>query len=301
MPLTTLSTASANVVSAANSVVLTQAMLTESQPIRVQNQSSLEILRFPLVTPPYYMTIGINEYSRQSWRSVGELNLLSSINLPVPNSIIDNHSVSYDPDAQLGVAGLGWEMIRGKASNDSLAKKGQDLLAAGGAAAAGALGGSVAQSARDAVLAATGRALNNFLTVMLRGPAYKKRDFTWKFSPNNPGETEQLRRIGDALNNAMAPELPGQTGSVFFLWPRIFTVQFRYKTGEDVGKYVFRMKPMVLTDAAFNYTGAGQPVFFGGTHAPEVVEIHLSFLELEYWLRGDFGQGPGAAGTANFV
>jgi hypothetical protein len=266
-------------------------------------------LRFPLDTPMYYMTIGIHTYSRFSWSTVGTLDILASINLCVPENLMDNHHVEYDPEPLGTLVGMGWELGRQATTSDSL----KSFLSGLDPAALGKLGlaklvpqiaGELGQAATNAVLAQAGLALNNFLTVMLKGPAYKRRQFKWHFSPKTAQESEQLRLIIDKLNNAMAPSLPTNVGSAFFGWPNIFTAEFRYQNipgFTDVAKYTFRMKPMVLVNAAFNYAPAGQFAYYGQTKAPESVEIMLEFLEIEYWLKDQFGQPSGTFGTPNFV
>lgn len=271
--------------------------------------SPLVPYRYPLDTPMYYMTIGVHTYKRAGWLSVGTLDILASINLCLPENLMDNHHVQYDPEPLGTVVGMGWEL--GKSALDSDAWKG--FLSGLDPALATKLGvvkglqelaGPLGQAGANAFLAQSGLALNNFLTVMLKGPAYKKRQFKWKFSPKSAQETEQLRLIIDLINNSMAPSLPPGIGSAFFGWPKIFTAEFRYQNipgFTDAAKYTFRMKPMVLENAAFNYAPAGQPAFYGQTKGPESVELFLEFCELEYWLSGQFGQPSGTFGTPNFT
>lgn len=261
------------------------------------------IYRFPSDTPPYYMMLPINDYSRASWVSVGVLNEKSRIILPMPQAMIDNHNVRYDI-SDLGIAGaVGFDAAGGQvAQAASLAAVGATMQAlqtgtgqfgAAGAAVNKAVGGS---------LAAAGIAVNSFMTVMLKGPDYKKRDFVWRFSPKTAQETSDLRRIIQLINNSMAPSLFG-IGSAFFTWPKIWKPEFVYNARPDLlALNTFKMKASVLTDASFNYTPNGVFSPFASTKAPSSVEMRLSFLELEYWLAGDFndnGQATQSTGSTS--
>ena len=259
------------------------------------------ILRFPDDTPPYYLTLSVNQYSRQSWREVGTLTERGRIILPLPREMIDNHNIRYDIEP-LGIAGsLGFDAIGALNAGDasqlgSLATRagvGLAETAAGQAVGAfGALGGA-SSNAGKGVLGAAGIAVNDFMTVMLKGPEYKRRDFIWRFSPRTASETSSLRRIIQYINNCMAPSITQNLGSAFFTWPRIWQPTFTW--GGDpqlLSLTTFRMKPSVITDFNVNYTPNGVFAPFASTKAPSSVDIRISFLELEFWLSGQFNDTP---------
>lgn len=270
----------------------------------VRQDETVVQARVPLDIPPYYTLFKINHYSRASWLEVGKLEIESGVIFPFPTMMIDNQNMSYEIQPLGFAAGMGfdalakgYDAVRGISSvQDALNKlagsafngptPNQYAGAAGGAAldiatriGAGALG-----RYGDAALAVAGISVNDFMTVMFRGPNYSRRDFQWKFSPNSHQEANELRTAILILKTAAAASLAGFIGSAFFGWPRIFQVEFRHiDPNIDMGFNTFRMKPAVLTDVSVNYTPAG---VWGPTHTkmPESVEVRLSFLELEYWL-----------------
>ena len=143
-------------------------------------------------------------------------------------------------------------------------------------AAANALTGG---NPTDAAYAAFGVAPNQFLTVMLKGPQYKKHEFSWKLSPRNEQESEAVRKIILTLNNAIAP---GVTGA-YFTFPKVFEIKFN--PNENV---LYKFKPAVIESMSVNYAPSGAPAFYRRTNAPDSVELRLQFLELEFWLTGQF-------------
>jgi hypothetical protein len=268
-----------------------------------------QILRFPDDTPPYYFCLTVNDYSRASWVSVGKLNEVARIILPLPREMVDNFNIRYAIEP-LGYAGaVGFDTLSGDFSNAAwqaaigTALSGSSQLAQ----RVGAAGNAFTKGAQ-AALGAAGLAVNDFMTVMLKGPDYKRRDFIWRLAPKNAQETSDLRRIIQMINNAMAPSIWGY-GSTFFQWPKIFKPSFVFN-GIDMllAMNTFGMKPSVITDFSINYTPNGVFAPFASTKGPGSVDIRIAFMELEYWLGngqngsvgGDFSDGmPGYSSTTN--
>lgn len=248
------------------------------------------VYRFPEDTPNYYMQLPISTYMRADWRSVGVTTEIARIIFPLPQTMVDNHNVRYDI-SDIGIAGgVGLDLMNGKFSDAALMTGiGAGKGALGLAASETGIAGQLATKAGRAVLGAAGVAVNDFMTVMLKGPDYKRRDFIWRFSPKNAKETNSLRQIIQLINNSMAPSLLGSTASTFFRWPKIWRPKFVYGTDSDLlGAQTFFMRPSVMTDFSVNYTPNGVYSPFSRTKGPSSVDIHMTFLELEFWLAGDF-------------
>ena len=137
-------------------------------------------------------------------------------------------------------------------------------------------------------MAAAGLSVNQFMTVMLKGPEYKQRRFAWRFSPQSEQETNNLKFIIRLLNNSMAPSLAG-IGSAFWAWPKILKPKFVHSSGEyTLMQNTYGMKPSVITDFSVNYTPNGNFSPFARTRAPTSVDLMITLMELEFWLAGDF-------------
>jgi hypothetical protein len=263
------------------------------------------IMRFPNEPLMYYMKISMYKYTRTGWNTIGSKDYQNTVVLPLAMQLIDNQNVKYS-DEPLGVSGaiglgLGSE-VRNIANDykaqgaEAAALNSANRVGSAAASSGASLGISVALSAAASQVGTTGASLakgvgaaagmvqNEFLTVMLEGPNYKVRDFQWCLSPNNPAETEALRKIIQLFNNAQAPTLSRELGYAFFQYPNIFQIEFKYGGDVDIGDIMFRMRPMVLLNAQYNYTPHGVYAPFTSTHGPNAIELQLKFQELELWV-----------------
>lgn len=270
-------------------------------PARIQSivdkSGQLQRMVYPIDQPKVNFVMDICKYSRANLLKLGTLTSEKEIYLPVPIQMLDHQQVDYDPQNVGMPSGAAFN-----ATNDALkgiAKEGisvQSVVAAGksvveNAATIGAVVGAqiIEKSPTISTLAQAmmGYAPNQFLTILLKGPAYKVFELTWKFSPNRPREAEILRKIVQTLNNSMSPGL-GPAGAIF-TFPDVFRMGFMPNS-----KYMYKFKPAVLKNFAVNYAPGGMAGFYrpdaatGGLQAPEGMEFRCRFMELEYWLNGDF-------------
>lgn len=287
-----------------------------------QQNAGSSILVFPSDRPKFYMALDISEYTNPSGTSVA-FKTIGTMVLPLPMQLIDAHQVVYSEE-QIGllvgsligsaeavaskfsknteagnqdIGSLGNISI-GQMTNDlSKLYQGFDLseevktkLAQGvGILGLGAVG--------DLATAYLGMSPNQFLTVLLKGPAYKRYQMNWKLVPKTYEESETIRKIINMMNNSMSPGLTGQ-GTVF-TFPRLFRPYFQAAgPNKEFHKFLFRFKPSVMTDIQINYAPGGLGAFYhdsgenGEHNPPESVEIIANFLELEFWLKNDFLDDP---------
>lgn len=190
------------------------------------------------------------------------------IRLPLPIGLIDNHIVDYEEQPLNQV-----------------------------------LSGAISLTDINIARSKLGYSPNSILTIFLKGPKYKRYQLSWRVSPKNPAEARSLQQIVLLLNNSMSPDIT--VASLFglgllswFKFPKVFFPEIHPNS-----QYMYKFKPAVLENFVVNYTPGGQAAFYresnqtkltGGTsgdgngNAPEGLEIQMQFLELEYWLAGDF-------------
>jgi hypothetical protein len=183
-----------------------------------------------------------------------DLNLKGSYRLPLPLQLEDKFPIQY---------GTGY----------SLAEQTAGVV---GKAVVGA-GNRIAQPA--------GYLVNNFRTVVLNQPQFRRHQLNWKLSPRNYQESVALQSIAYGLRKAMTPKM--QFGKFVLRFPRIFLMSFTPNP-----KFLFKFKPCVLENLTVNYNG-GNPVpsFYkpegdpgSGNIPPETLVISTSWIELEYWV-----------------
>lgn len=257
-------------------------------------------LWYPKEELKYYVEFGISTYNRTNLDRVGVLNPHHRIRLPLPLQMLDNHHVSFVMSplmafgagaALLGTAATkntpqasqpvisrdpktGAPIEQAQAFNDAVSATGKYIA------------GKAPLGIGPAFQAFTGYSPNEFMTILLAGPQYKRNEFVWKFSPNSPDESRAINKIIRLFNNSMAP---GIAAYILFTFPQVFTISFIPNS-----QYMFKMKPCILENMIVNYSAGGRNSFLradsdtDNINAPESLEVRMRFLELEFWLHGDF-------------
>lgn len=278
----------------------------------ISSLSKITSLRLPIDTPKYYMSMTLYDYHRDSLTKFGraQKTLMYNITLPLPTKLVDSNQVKYDDHFELGLPvgyalGLTQTKTKGDAIGNLFSVEGLNATLNAGsstfitalrtAATTLGLGSNLVQLltdkslslANDVARVTSGYSPNQFLTVLLDGPTYKKYDVSFVLSPNKPQESENLKEIINLLNNSMAPKLSPSTQ--YFEFPKIFQLGLHPNSAQ-----LFKYKPAVLESFDINYTPNQQPVFLKASKdtnnysTPETVQLTLTFLELEFWLRTDF-------------
>jgi hypothetical protein len=273
---------------------------------------SVDGLTYPTDVPKYFMMFNVSGYTRQSLMTVGTLTPEATVVLPLPEQLVDTNHVEFG-EAALGSFGQGINAVEATSgpkmknviSSVQQITSARDISSAWGIAknAFNNSGLSVGDAVTGVVTAATsgafsslpgeaqaafgvlGFAPNEFFTVLLKGPVYKRHHFSWRFSPRNEQESRNLRKIIQSFNNWKAPGLA--LGGALFTFPKLFQIGFSPNSS-----YLYKFKPAVLEDFVIDYAASGLPTFFradnDGLNAPESIAFSMSFLEIEYWIEGDF-------------
>lgn len=260
-------------------------------------------LQYPGERPKFYMQIDVASYHRFDGNggnlfTVARLEPEETIILPLPASLVDINQTTYD-QMQLGTI-LGGAASVLAAMTNSVNGKEASVVNNSQAAAAGIATTAVGVAAAAieaktkipvATLAGAGLSLagytpNQFITILLKGPAYKRHSFTWTVSPHNEREAQNLQDIFNLINNSRAPGITA--GGALFTFPKVFRVSLRPNS-----KYMYKFKPAVCEAFTVDYAGGGVPAFFranssDGINAPAALQFRIDLLELEYWLAGNY-------------
>ena len=148
------------------------------------------------------------------------------------------------------------------------------------ASALGALGGNV--SAADLLARSTGQVFNPNMELLFNGPTLRSFRFSFKFTPRNAKEAEQVRLIIRTFKSNMAPKVDQSTqisgNSLFIKTPNVF--ELRYRRGIQDHPFLHRFKQCFLTDVSVNYTGEGVYATYDDS-TPISMQMDLTFKELE--------------------
>lgn len=239
----------------------------------------------------YWMSFAFYEYQRPAFSGNPVLSDNGAVRLPLPNQMVDALGATYSEEALSTAVGAGINALSGGAT------KGESLASVAGKGAAAAVGGAAfgaAQKTIDllgpnsgaAVGQLAGVALNPFLTVMYKGPQFRKNSFSWVLTPTNAQESATVAAIVNTFKYNMTPTTSGAVGGSLLTYPNVVQVSARNASG---GYFPFFFKPAVIENFQVNYSPQGQPSFFGSTDAPTAVEIRMTLHEIEFWLQDDFG------------
>ena len=138
-----------------------------------------------------------------------------------------------------------------------------------------------------------GEILNPNMELLFSDITIRNFRFSFKLTPRNKKEAEQVKLIIRAFKRNMAPQAQGgvSNGSQFFLRsPNIF--KLRYRSGNKDHPFLHKFKQCFLTDMQTTYTADGvYSTYEDGT--PVSMQMDLSFKELQPIYDVDYDTKPG--------
>ena len=153
------------------------------------------------------------------------------------------------------------------------------------------MGGSLT---RDQVFARTsGEILNPNMELLFNGVKLRTFKFSFKLTPRDRTEAEQIKLIVRAFKENMSPKLTGGENT-FLKTPNIF--ELTYKKGTQSHPFLNKFKQCALTDMSVNYTGEGTYATYTGGDPVSMV-LELGFKELEPIYDVDYDSWEGSEGV----
>ena len=147
------------------------------------------------------------------------------------------------------------------------------------AGALGAFGGNI--SAGQIISRSTGQVFNPNMELLFNGPTLRSFRFSFKFTPRNAKEAEQVKLIIRTFKSNMAPKVGGDTingNAIFIKTPNVF--ELRYRRGIQNHPFLHKFKQCFLTDVGVNYTGEGVYATYDDS-TPISMQMDLTFKEIE--------------------
>ena len=252
--------------------------------------------------------------------------LTHTIILPIPSNIQDGNSVKYTEGSLDGLtaAALGaviplFNSDTGNPGQDltDLLKRATDVgldpatrdyflrnLAV--SAANIPFGGNLTPS--QLLARQTGNILNPNMELLFDGVTLRSFKFSFKLTPRNKDEANDVKNIIRLLKTSMAPGTSNKTGfnneqssieGLYLSTPSVF--ELRYMRGSNDHPFLHKFKQCFLTDMSVNYTGEGTYATYGGPDdqgggTPVSMIMDLSFKELEPVYGNDYRNEVGGVG-----
>ena len=225
-------------------------------------------------------------------------NVLQTVTLPIPVNVSSDNSVGWGDDkldmvkALVGGGVVGF-MEGGRALDQALSNIGatvnsnkeslKKLLSTG---VAGQIAGS------NLFTRATGAITNSNLELLFTGPELRSFNFTYRMTPRDAGEADQIKQIIRQFKKGMAPIIA--QGQLFVQTPNVFRIKFKFNGNED-HPFLDRVKPCALTNFRANYTPDNSYTTYSNG-SPIAYEIAMTFKELDPIYSQDYDSGEGATG-----
>lgn len=248
--------------------------------------------------------------NKQSLKEAGGVILL-----PMPSNIQDGNSVSYADDSldsltakmfsgsekvmNTNYTGNPTQMIEevgrriGLAADNILATDGLKDIAMKSLAAqaTSVFGGNV--TLNQVLARENGTILNPNMELLFNGVTLRTFRFSFKMTPRDDKESEQIKYIIRSLKRNMAAKSGGEGKNTFLNAPNIF--ELRYRSGNIDHKFLHKFKPCALTDMVVNYTGENVYATYGdGT--PISMTMDLTFKELVPIYESDYNDSDTTVG-----
>jgi len=138
-----------------------------------------------------------------------------------------------------------------------------------------------------------GEILNPNMELLFSDVTIRNFRFSFKLTPRNQKEAEQVRLIIRAFKRNMAPQAQGGvagSGNFFLRTPNVF--KLRYRSGSKDHPFLNKFKQCFLTDMQTTYTGDGvYATYDDGT--PVSMQLDLSFKEIQPIYDIDYDEKPG--------
>jgi hypothetical protein len=267
--------------------------LTPEESIRRNKNKFDGQLTYPNNIGEYWVSFTFETYERKIPLASPTSLPSVTINLPIPSNLQEQFTMQY-ADKQLGIAGFLEKNIPtginfkdapeaiGKAVGEAAGTAFKQAGTLQGAYYAGRTVAGLSDSVGSAIDKATGTILNPYQALVFQGINLRSHSFTYRFSPHNSDDNENLRKIIYEFKRRMHPA----KDNLLYTFPDTVSISFGKRENEP---YFF--KKCFLESMSVNYAPQGTPAFFRGTSLPVEVEISLSFKEIEPLTRSDIEEG----------
>ena len=248
---------------------------------------------FPQEVPEFYTRMSLRKYERPKPGSTLTPTFRTYIRLPIPQQLIDSFNISVSGN-NMDLLGNFQESAQMQAAGITLADKfnaeTQGSNAAGSIMSMVGMVAALTPGISDSNLARfsqsqLGVVRNPHLTTIFEGVALKTYQFEWRLSPKSEKEALMMNRMIDYIKAFMHPEIVG--GGFALDYPYLATVEF--VTGSSSANLP-NVSDSFITGLSINSTGGGTAAFYRDGN-PVIIDIQMSFQEIDIKTRGNFAAG----------
>jgi len=123
----------------------------------------------------------------------------------------------------------------------------------------------------------TGSVINPNLELLFDGPSLRSFNYTYRFTPREAEEAQEVRKIIKFFKKNMAPK-KGKKGKLFLESPNVFKLKYFFKNGQE-HPFLNKIKRCALTSSTVQYTPDGSYMTYDDG-SMTAYELSLGFKEL---------------------
>lgn len=248
---------------------------------------------FPQEVPEFYTRMSLRKYERPKPGSTLTPTFQTYIRLPIPQQLIDSFNITvsgnnmdllgnFQQSAQMQSAGITLaDKFNAETQGSNAAGSIMSMVGMVAALTPGISDSNLARFSQSQL----GVVRNPHLTTIFEGVALKTYQFTWKLSPKSESEARMMNSMIDYVKAFMHPEIVG--GGFALDYPYLATVEF--VTGSSSANLP-NVSDSFITGLSINSMGGGTPAFYRDGN-PVIIEISMTFQEIDIKTRGNFAAG----------
>ena len=248
---------------------------------------------FPQEVPEFYTRMSLRKYERPKPGSTLTPTFRTYIRLPIPQQLIDSFNITvsgnnmdllgnFQQSAQMQAAGITLaDKFNAETQGSNAAGSIMSMVGMVAALTPGISDSNLARFSQSQL----GVVRNPHLTTIFEGVALKTYQFTWKLSPKSESEARMMNSMIDYVKAFMHPEII--EGGFALDYPYLATVEF--VTGSSSANLP-NVSDSFITGLSINSMGGGTPAFYRDGN-PVIIEISMTFQEIDIKTRGNFAAG----------
>ena len=243
---------------------------------------------------PQQFTSEKSKSQRQSGLGITEeaearsMKLIGSVFLPMQPGLQESNSVGWNQDSINAIQAAGANMVGSavEGASESVTEAAKGFATATGDEAKSLLknvdsrdvaGYFAGQAVGANVLGrTTGQVVNPNLELLFSGPSLRTFNYTYRFTPREDKEAQEIKKIIKFFKKNMAPKQ--NKGKVFLESPNVFKLKYFFKNGEE-HPFLNKIKKCALQSCTVQYTPDGSYMTYDDGSMTSY-ELGLSFGEL---------------------
>jgi len=233
-----------------------------------------------------------------------------SVTLPIQPSITDNNSVDWSGGTLNAIQAYGAAASMKIIGSNDAVQLGDNVSRIMGVIAREVTTKGLYQDAFKTFFAqeavgtqnllsrATGAVLNPNLELLFNGPSLRPFAFTFRMSPRDQKEAEQVRKIIRFFKQGMS--VKATPTNVFLQSPNIFAIRYQHWDGQKFSEHpsINRIKRCALLSCDVDYTPDGTYMTYNDERKTMTsYQLSLRFSELEPIYEDDYGGASGKTPT----